>query len=104
MKCTPANRIIEAVVFSACWARAEAVADVIGHVLDIGILVIVGEEDGILLLLQPGDLREQVQSRIHLPVQPALPVNGTDLLGGKQCVGHDGWGRKPLVQRSGISE
>ena len=41
--------------------QIEAVADEIGEVLDLGFLVVMGEDDGVALALQPIDLGEQVE-------------------------------------------
>ena len=42
--------------------QIEAVADEIGEVLDLRLLVIMGEDDRVALLLQPRDLGEQVEA------------------------------------------
>jgi hypothetical protein len=41
--------------------QIEAVADEIGEVLDLGLLVIMGEDDRVALLLEARDLGEQVE-------------------------------------------
>ena len=45
-------------------AELQAVAYEVGQVLDLGILVVVGEDDGVALGAQAGDLRRQVQGGI----------------------------------------
>ena len=42
--------------------QIEAVADEVGDVLDLGLLVIMGEDDGVALLAQPVDLGAQVEA------------------------------------------
>ena len=49
MKCTPQNAITSASVFAACCESAERVADEVGHVLDLGQLVVVREDHGAAL-------------------------------------------------------
>ena len=49
MKCTPQKTIVSASVAAACWERPERVADEVGHVLDLGHLVVVGEDHGAAL-------------------------------------------------------
>ena len=49
MKCTPQKAITSASVFAACCESAERVADEVGHVLDLGQLVVVGEDHGAAL-------------------------------------------------------
>ena len=45
MKCTPQKTIVDASVLAAMPRQRERVADVIGDVLDLGRLVVVGEDD-----------------------------------------------------------
>ena len=49
MKCTPQNAITSASEARGLLREAERVADVVGHVLDLGQLVVVGEDDGAAL-------------------------------------------------------
>ena len=49
MKCTPQKAITSASVFAACCESAERVADEVGHVLDLGQLVVVREDHGAAL-------------------------------------------------------
>ena len=68
MKCTPQNAITSASVRAACCERAERVADEVRDVLDLGQLVVVGEDHGAALGgqraylgLQRGDVVEREQ-------------------------------------------
>jgi hypothetical protein len=61
MKRTPQNAITSASV-SAALREIEAVADKVGEVLQLGLLVIMRQDDGVALLAQPVDLRAQVQA------------------------------------------
>ena len=61
MKCTPQNTIVDCVGRRGDPGQAERVADVVGDVLDLGQLVVVGEDDGVALA---GQLA-------HLPAQSA---------------------------------
>ena len=45
MKWTPAKQMTSALVFCACLRELERVADEVGDVLDLGLLVVVREED-----------------------------------------------------------
>ena len=63
MKWTPQKAITSASVAAAWRERPERVAHEVGHVLDLGHLVVVGEDDGVALLgerahlvLEAGDL------------------------------------------------
>ena len=49
MKCTPQKAITSASVARGLLREAERVADVVGHVLDLGQLVVVGEDHGVAL-------------------------------------------------------
>ena len=49
MKCTPQNTIVDASTSAAIRDSAERVADVVGDVLDLGQLVVVGEDDRVAL-------------------------------------------------------
>ncbi len=51
--------------------EAERVAEKVGHVLDVGVLVVVGQDDRVLLLFEAGDLGEQVERWIDLGVEKA---------------------------------
>ena len=62
MKRTPQKAITSASVACALRDEIEAVADEIGEVLDLGLLVIMGEDDGVALLAQPVDLGAQVEA------------------------------------------
>jgi hypothetical protein len=44
MKCTPQKTIVSASVSAAQLGQAERVPDVVGHVLDLGQLIVVGED------------------------------------------------------------
>ena len=71
--------------------ETERVADVVGDVLDVGLLVIVREEDGVLLALQPLDLLEQVERGIDGFADVAdigEEVGGEEVEG----LGHRAWG------------
>ena len=59
MKWTPQNTIVDASVAAACAREPERVADVVGHVLDLGPLVVVREDDGVALARERADLRLQ---------------------------------------------
>ena len=52
-------------------AQAQAVADVIGDVLDLRFLVIMRQDDGVLLFLELIDLRYEVERRVHIEVEVA---------------------------------
>src|SRR3990172_1314664 len=68
MKCTPAKTMTSAFVFlasCASWSEVARMADEIGDVLDVGLLVVVREHDGVLDLLEARDLVEEVQRRIE---------------------------------------
>ena len=56
MKCTPQNTIVDASTVGGHPGQAERVADVIGDVLDLGQLVVVGEDHGVALAGQPTDV------------------------------------------------
>ena len=63
MKCTPQNAITSASEARGPLREAERVADVVGHLLDLGHLVVVGEDHGVALggerahlVLQGGDV------------------------------------------------
>ena len=56
MKCTPQNAMTSALVFCAARARPQRVADVVGEILDLRLLVVVREDDRVALLLQALDL------------------------------------------------
>jgi len=44
--------------------QLEAVAHEVRQVLDLGLLVVVGQEHGVALLPEPGDLRQEVQGGV----------------------------------------
>ena len=65
MKCTPQNAITDGLRRGRLAREAERVADVVGDVLDLGQLVVVGEDDRVALVgerahlgLQRGDVVE----------------------------------------------
>ena len=62
MKCTPANTMTSACVFFASCASCERVADEVGQVLDLALLVVVGEQDRVALLLEPDDFLVDVEA------------------------------------------
>ena len=47
MKWTPQKAIVSAPAAAACRERPERIADKIGHVLDLGHLVVVGQDHGV---------------------------------------------------------
>jgi hypothetical protein len=53
---TPQKTIVDWGAAAATRERAERVADVVGHVLDLGALVAVGQDHGVVLPGQPADL------------------------------------------------
>ena len=68
MKCTPQKAIMSSARWPPRWREAERVADVVGDVLDLGQLVVVGEDDGAALagerahlVLHGGDVVELEQ-------------------------------------------
>ena len=62
MKWTPQKTIAAASVAARLAREAERVADEVGHVLDLGHLVVVGEDDGVALARQLAHLVLQVRS------------------------------------------
>ena len=71
MKCTPQNAITSASVRRRLLREPERVADVVGHVLDLGQLVVVGEDHGAALggeraylVLQGGDVLQREQGHV----------------------------------------
>ncbi len=62
MKWTPQKTITSASVFAAACAECQAVADDVRDVLDLALLVVVREDDGVQFLLEAADVRFQVQA------------------------------------------
>ena len=60
IKCTPAKTIISAFVFAACCAKPKAVADIISHILDIRLLVIMRQHNSILFFFQQFNFMKQI--------------------------------------------
>ena len=52
MKCTPQNTITSAVGVAGGLGQLQGVADEVGEVLDLGLLVVVREQDGVALLAE----------------------------------------------------
>ncbi len=63
MKWTPQKAIVSAPARGGLLGEAERVADVVGHVLDLGHLVVVGEDHGVALA---GQLAHLVLERAHV--------------------------------------
>ena len=62
MKCTPANRMTSALVFLACLRELQRIAEEIGDVLDVAVLVVVRENDRVALALEAADLVFEVDA------------------------------------------
>ena len=66
MKCTPQKAITSAPVCRGLLGEAERVADVVGHVLDLGQLVVVGQDDGVARPREVADLVLQGEGVLEL--------------------------------------
>ena len=89
MKCTPQKTIAAPPAPRRLLAEAERVADVVGHVLDLGHLVVVREDDRVALLGERADLR------LHLG-----DVRGGELTGDGEREGHGAERSKVFASRA----
>ena len=75
MKRTPQKAITSASVSRRLAGQIEAVADEIRKVLDLGLLIIMGEDHGVALVLQALDLAKQIQAPQIVASEPSfLPL------------------------------
>ena len=82
MKWTPQKAITSAVGLRRLAREAERVADEVGHVLELGQLVVVGEDDGVALRGERADLVTQARDLL-------LAQLGGKLVDGRKLQ-HDG--------------
>ena len=82
MKWTPQNSITSASVAAACAREAERVADEVGDVLELGQLVVVGEDDGVALRAERAHLGRHA---LDLSARQ-LAAGGGDWIVGSSCI------------------
>ena len=77
MKCTPAKRMTSAVRLLRRLRELERIAEEVGDVLDVAVLVVVREQDRVALVLEAPDLLFEVEGdgaleqRVHLAIHLA---------------------------------
>ena len=63
MKWTPQNTITSALVFGRCLRELQRIADEVGEILDLGLLVVVRQDHGVALALERADLGLELGGR-----------------------------------------
>ena len=91
MKCTPQKTISSDVGLGGLLREPERVADVVGHVLDLGQLVVVGQDHGVALggerahlVLERGDVLEH-QGCVDCTEHRQVHVKGSKSEGEVEC-------------------
>jgi hypothetical protein len=58
--------------FGRLLAESEAVAYIVGYILNIAVLIIMGQDDGVFLALESVDFCYQIEGRVDIYIQKSF--------------------------------